>query len=232
MKLSIIIPTYNESATIKKLLNLIEEVKSIKKQIIIIDDNSTDGSSEIIKNFSFKSEFTYLKHKKNKGKGACIKSAKNLITGDIVIIQDADLEYNPGEYEKLIHPIINKLAKVVYGSRVLNKKRYSTNNFYSLSRVFFNHMLTIISNIINKQSLTDAHTCYKIFTIDIFSKLDLKEDGFSFCPEVTTKLSKLGVDILELPIEYFGRTYTEGKKIKMIDGVKALSALIKYRFYE
>ena len=232
MKLSIIIPSYNESGTIKKLLDLIEDVKNINKQIIIIDDNSDDGSSEIIKNYNFKSEFTYLKHEKNKGKGACIKSAKNLVTGDIVIIQDADLEYNPKEYEKLIQPIINKSTKVVYGSRVLNKKRYSTNNFYSLSRVFFNHILTIISNMINKQNLTDAHTCYKIFTIDTFEKLDLKEDGFSFCPEVTTKLSKLGIDILELPIEYFGRTYKEGKKIKMIDGVKALITLIKYRFYE
>tara|TARA_B100000674_G_C37567085_1_gene790026 strand:+ start:34 stop:732 length:699 start_codon:yes stop_codon:yes gene_type:complete len=232
MKLSIIIPSYNESGTIKKLLDLIEDVKNINKQIIIIDDNSDDGSSEIIKNYNFKSEFTYLKHEKNKGKGACIQSAKNLVTGDIVIIQDADLEYNPKEYEKLIQPIINKSTKVVYGSRVLNKKRYSTNNFYSLSRVFFNHILTIISNMINKQNLTDAHTCYKIFTIDTFEKLDLKEDGFSFCPEVTTKLSKLGIDILELPIEYFGRTYKEGKKIKMIDGVKALITLIKYRFYE
>ena len=232
MKLSIIIPSYNESGTIKKLLDLIEDVKNINKEIIIIDDNSDDGSSEIIKNYNFKSEFTYLKHEKNKGKGACIKSAKNLVTGDIVIIQDADLEYNPKEYEKLIQPIINKSTKVVYGSRVLNKKRYSTNNFYSLSRVFFNHILTIISNMINKQNLTDAHTCYKIFTIDTFEKLDLKEDGFSFCPEVTTKLSKLGIDILELPIEYFGRTYKEGKKIKMIDGVKALITLIKYRFYE
>ena len=136
MKLSIIIPSYNESGTIKKLLDLIEDVKNINKQIIIIDDNSDDGSSEIIKNYNFKSEFTYLKHEKNKGKGACIKSAKNLVTGDIVIIQDADLEYNPKEYEKLIQPIINKSTKVVYGSRVLNKKKYSTNNFYSLSRVF------------------------------------------------------------------------------------------------
>ena len=117
-----------------------------------------------------------------------------------------------------------------YGSRVLNKKRYSTNNFYSLSRVF-NHILTIISNMINKQDLTDAHTCYKIFTMSTFEKLDLKEDGFSFCPS-NYKIIKLGIDILELPIEYFGRTYKEGKKIKMIGGVKALIiTLIKYSFY-
>jgi glycosyltransferase involved in cell wall biosynthesis len=232
MKLSIIIPTYNERNTIESLLNLIEEEKTLQKQIIIVDDNSNDGSSEIITNFKFKSEYTYIKHEKNCGKGACIKSAKKFITGDIVIIQDADLEYNPKEYKKLIQPIIKNLTKVVYGSRVLNKKRYTATNFYSLSRVFYNHMLTIISNFINNQKLTDAHTCYKIFTADIFRSLNLKEDGFSFCPEVTTKLSRLGIDILELPIEYFGRTYKEGKKIKMIDGVKALITLIKYRFYE
>ena len=172
-----------------------------------------------------------LNHKNNLGKGACIKTAKKYVNGDIVIIQDADLEYNPKDYHQLIKPIIDGEVNVVYGSRVLGKKRYQNNNFISLIRIFANHFLTIISNLVNNQNLTDAHTCYKVCTKIVFKKIDLVENGFTFCPEFTSKISRLKEKILEVPISYSGRTYEEGKKIKSIDGVKAIIALLKYGFF-
>ena len=231
-KLSIVIPCFNEKNTIKIILDRVKE--SLKNnsilnyEIIIIDDNSDDGTREILKDFeSMEKVFVYYHHV-NLGKGAAIKTAKNYLSGDIIIIQDADLEYNPSDYMKLILPIINNKFKVVYGSRVLNKKRYIVEGFSSKFRIFANHILTIISNFLNNQKLTDAHTCYKIFDRKIFEKLKLEEDDFCFCPEVTCKISKLGVEILEVPISYNGRKYSEGKKIRAIDGIKALKALIKY----
>jgi glycosyltransferase involved in cell wall biosynthesis len=133
-----------------------------------------------------------IHHKKNNGKGAAIKSALKIARGDIILIQDADLEYNPKDYFKLINPIVKKISLIVYGSRVLGKRRYSAKGFSSLARIFFNHILTYLSNIINNQSLTDAHTCYKAFHRSIFFKIKLTEDDFSFCPEITTKISNLG----------------------------------------
>ena len=226
--LSIIIPVFNEKETILKIIKKIEDISDIKKDIIIIDDCSTDGTKQILENLKNKNYQIHF-HKKNLGKGAAIKSAKKYIKGEIVIIQDADLEYDPKDYKKLIQPIINGEAKVVYGSRVLNKKRYAIKNFSSIYRIFFNHILTIISNIINNQNLTDAHTCYKTFDSKVFNSIELKEDDFSFCPEVTTKISLKNLKIKEVPIEYYGRSYKEGKKIKLIDGIKAIITLLKYR---
>ena len=231
IKLSIIIPCYNEKNTILKLLDLVEEIKSIKKEIIVIDDCSSDGSVELIKNFKFKSEHKLIFHDRNKGKGSCIKSSQELVTGDIVLIQDADLEYHPNDYSKLIDPIITNKSNVVYGSRVLGKKRYSNKNFTSLFRIFANHMLTIVSNLVNRQKLSDAHTCYKVFRVQIFKKIELIENGFSFCPEVTTKLSNVKEKIIEVPISYNGRTYSEGKKINFADGIHAIKSIIKYKFF-
>lgn len=228
MKLSIIIPVFNEKNTIVKLLDIIEEQKFVDKQIILVDDSSIDNSLNLIKEYKFKSEFKILEHQKNEGKGACIKTAKKHITGDIVLIQDADLEYNPEDYYKLLKPILENKTNVVYGSRVLNKKRYENKFFTSKIRIFFNHALTIISNLINNQNLTDAHTCYKVFRKSLFDIIILKENGFSFCPEITSKISKLNEKIVEVPIEYIGRSYEEGKKIKLKDGISALLALIIY----
>jgi len=227
--ISIIVPVYNEKNTILKILEKINALKDIKKEIIIVDDCSTDGTREILKNLNndiYKIHF----HEKNLGKGGAIKSAKKYIEGEIVIIQDADLEYNPNDYKKLIDPILKKEAQVVYGSRVLGKKRYLVQSFSSIYRIFFNHILTIVSNIINQQNLTDAHTCYKTFSYEVFNSIDLQENDFSFCPEITTKIGLKKIQIIEVPIEYCGRSYKEGKKIKLIDGVKALTTLIKYRF--
>ena len=228
MKLTIIIPVFNEKNTILNLLNLIEKQDSIKKQILLVDDKSTDDSLDKIKSFNFKSDFTIIEHTINKGKGACIKTAKKHINGDIVLIQDADLEYSPDDYLDLIKPIIKKKTNVVYGSRVLGKNRYVNKRFTSILRIFFNHVLTIISNFLNNQKLTDAHTCYKVFRREVFDKVILVENDFSFCPEITSKISKLKEEIIEIPIKYKGRSYKEGKKIKFIDGIKALIVLFKY----
>tara|TARA_B100001769_G_C22102734_1_gene595473 strand:+ start:1139 stop:1843 length:705 start_codon:yes stop_codon:yes gene_type:complete len=231
MILSIIIPLYNEQKTILELLYKIESLKNINKEIIIIDDCSTDNSLDRLKNYQKKSNIKIIEHEKNLGKGAAIISGKKYVTGDVVIIQDADLEYDPNDYSKLIEPIINEKFKVVYGSRVLNKKRYSSNHFTSFLRIFFNHILTLLSNLLNNQKLTDAHTCYKAFDAKLFNEITLIENKFGFCPEITTKVANLGYEIKEVPISYMGRKYSEGKKIKMIDGLDAIKCLIKYKFF-
>ena len=227
-KLTVIVPCFNEKETIIKIIKLIRKQK-LNIQLIVVDDFSTDGTRKILKKIIKKTEKLIL-HKKNLGKGAAIRSAQKYIQGKIVIIQDADLEYSPYDYIKLVQPILNNKTNVVYGSRVLNKDRYLNNTFSSGFRVFANHVLTIVSNFINNQSLTDAHTCYKVFKTEIFKKIKLNEKGFSFCPEVTTKISLLGEKIIEVPITYNGRTYDEGKKINFFDGFDALKTLIKYRF--
>ena len=228
MKLSIIIPVYNEIKTIKKLLLKVvnQQIKDI--QIIVVDDFSTDGTTEVIKNDLTQYIDKIIYHEKNMGKGAAIRSAQKYVNGDIVIIQDADLEYDPEDYKLLIDPIINKRTSVVYGSRVLNTKRYNSKNFISLYRIFFNHMLTIFSNFVNNQNLTDAHTCYKVFETKIFKNIKLSENDFAFCPEITSKISKLKLNIIEIGISYTGRSVEEGKKIGIIDGFRAIFVLLKY----
>ena len=231
MKLSIIIPCFNEIKTIEKIIDKIVDLKDLDKEIIVIDDYSTDGSRELLKTNLIQKIDHLILNEKNYGKGFCIIQAKSKISGDIVIIQDADLEYDPNDYYELIKPITMKKTNVVYGSRVLGKKRYVGNSYISISRIFFNHILTILSNILNSQNLTDAHTCYKVVKREIFDNIDLEEFSFSFCPELTTKLSKLNEKIFEIPINYVGREYNEGKKIKLKDGLIAIKALIKYRFF-
>ena len=227
--ITVIIPCYNEVKTINIIIDKVYKQK-LKKQIIVVDDFSTDGTREILKKKLKKKIDKIIFHNRNYGKGAAINSAKKFVKGNIIIIQDADLEYSPKDFNKLVKPIKDKKYKVVYGSRVLGKNRYFENEFSSIFRVFANHILTIISNILNNQNLTDAHTCYKVFDTKIFKKIKLKEKGFSFCPEVTTKISLLNEKIKEVPISYKGRDYSEGKKINFKDGFIALKTLLKYRF--
>jgi len=230
LKLSIIIPCFNEINNLKKIISLILDQKNINKEIILVDDFSSDGSRQLIKESLYKKVNKVIYHRENLGKGACIKTALKKVTGDIILIQDADLEYSPSDYKKLIRPIIKKRSLVVYGSRVLYKNRYKTKGFTSLFRILANHILTIISNTINNQKLTDAHTCYKVFHKNILKSIKLKENDFSFCPELTTKISKLNIKIIEVQIKYNGRSYKEGKKINFYDAIKALIVLLKYRF--
>ncbi len=230
--LTIIIPVFNEINTIEQIIDQVNEINFISKEIILVDDCSTDGTKSLIENKLYKNVDKVIYHQKNLGKGSAIKSAQKIINGDIVIIQDADLEYNPQEYKMLLKPILENKFDVVYGSRVLGKKRYQSGNFTSIYRIFGNHLLTIISNIINGQNLTDAHTCYKVFKSHIFKKILLEEKGFSFCPEVTTKLSNMKISIIEIPISYKGRDYERGKKIKFKDALDAVITLIKYKFFK
>ena len=229
MLLTIIIPVYNERNTILQIIKKIKKVKQVKKQIIVVDDGSTDGSREIIKKIKRIDKIIY--HKNNTGKGAAINSALKYIKGDLVIIQDADLEYNPKDYLKLIFPFKKKEIKIVFGSRALGRKVTKKKiKFNQQFRIFANFFLTLISNIINNQSLTDAHTCYKVFRKKILLSLKLKEKDFAFCPEVNTKISNLGLKIHEVPISYNPRNIKQGKKIRFKDALKAITAIIKYKF--
>jgi dolichol-phosphate mannosyltransferase len=228
-KVTIIIPVFNEKNYIYKIIKKIKQNIHYDKQIIIVDDFSNDGTKKIIK--KIKNIDKIIFHKKNMGKGAAIKSAIPYIKGNIVAIQDADLEYNPKDLNRLIKIMISKNLGIIYGSRVLKKKRYNTDLFISNFRIFGNHVLTLISNLLNNQKLTDAHTCYKVFKSKIFIKLNLQENDFAFCPEVTTKISLLGEEIKEVPISYKGRTAEEGKKIHFYDAIRALITILKYKYF-
>ena len=225
-KVTIIIPVFNEKNYIDKIIKKVKSNVYFNKQIIVVDDCSSDGTRKIIK--KIKNIDKIIFHKRNLGKGAAIKSAIPYIKGSIVAIQDADLEYNPTDLNKLIKIMISNNSRVIYGSRVLNKKRYQK-NFVSNFRIFANHALTLMSNIINNQNLTDAHTCYKVFNSDLFKKINLEHNDFSFCPEITTKISKMNKKIIEVPINYVGRTVQDGKKIRFKDAVIAIFTLIKFR---
>jgi glycosyltransferase involved in cell wall biosynthesis len=230
IKLSIIIPVYNEIKTIEKLINKILKL-NIKKQVIVVDDGSSDGTQLILKKFKNKID-KLIVHNKNRGKGAAIKSAQKFVKGKYVGIQDADLEYNPKDLEKIVSEMEKKNFDIIYGSRVLNKSMFkNTQNFTHVIRIWGNIFLTKVSNFLNGQNLTDAHTCYKVMDSRIFKKIRLKEKGFSFCPEITTKLSLMNLNIKEFPISYSGRTYEQGKKITAFDGLDALFVLAKYRFF-
>ena len=230
-QLTVIIPVFNEINSIEQLLIKVLNNK-IDKQIIVVDDHSSDGTRELLIN-KFKNKVDkIIFHKKNLGKGAAIKSAQKYIIGKYTIIQDADLEYDPSDYLSLINEAEKNEFQAVYGSRVLNKNMHTNiKNFSHQIRIWGNIFLTFLSNKINNQKLTDAHTCYKLFDSDLFKSINLQENDFSFCPEITTKLSNKNIIIKEVPINYKGRTYDEGKKIKSSDGLKAIFVLLKYKFF-
>lgn len=230
-KISVIIPTYNEQNTIKEILKKVKSIK-LKKEIIVINDGSNDNTSKILKSLKNKYINILLNLKKNKGKGYAIRQGLKKASGEIIIIQDADLEYDPKDIVSLLHEIESKKCQVVYGSRVLsNPGNIKSQNFSHNLRILGNIFLTKLSNILNNQNLTDAHTCYKLFKSDLFKSIKLEESDFSFCPEITTKISLLNIDIFEIPINYNGRTYDQGKKIVASDGLKAIWTLMKYRFF-
>jgi dolichol-phosphate mannosyltransferase len=231
IKLTIIIPVYNEIKTIEKLIKKILKI-NIKKQLIIVDDGSSDGTEQILKKYKNRID-KLIFHKKNRGKGAAIKSGQKYVRGKYIGIQDADLEYDPRDLKKIVNEMSKKNIKVMYGSRVLKKNKFkNTQNFTHIVRIWGNVFLTKASNFLNRQKLTDAHTCYKVFDSRIFKKIKLKEKGFSFCPEITTKISMLNINIEEFPINYIGRTYEQGKKITAFDGLDALYVLAKYRYFK
>lgn len=229
--LSIIIPAYNEMDSIDEILKVIRNVKlnNVKKEIIIVDDGSTDETREYLeKNKKKHKEYKIIFHKKNYGKGMAIRTGIKHATGDIVIIQDADLEYDPNEYQSLINPILDGKTSVVYGSRRLNKqnKQYSGISYY-----FGGIGITMITNLLYPRiKITDEPTCYKVFKSDVLKNMGLKSKRFEFCPEVTAKLARKKIKIHEVPIKYMPRHADEGKKIKWKDGFEAVWTLLRYRF--
>ena len=226
MKLSVIVPVYNEEKTIREILAKINSVQlSIDKEIIIVDDFSTDSTREILRNIKDKNIRTFY-HEKNSGKGYSIRTGLQHITGDIIIIQDADLEYNPEEYPKLLQPILDGKTDVVYGSRY--KGKVIGPNL--LSHLYGNKILTFITRILYLQNISDMETCYKVFKKEVLKDIKLKAKRFDFEPEITAKIIKKGYKIYEVPITYRSRLFDEGKKITWKDGIKALYYLIKYRF--
>ncbi|MFY7909239.1 MAG: glycosyltransferase family 2 protein [Emticicia sp.] len=224
MLLSVLIPAYNEVHNIQNILKKIGEV-DIPKEIIIVDDGSTDGTRELLKTLKSDSVKVVF-HEKNQGKGGAIRTAIDHASGDIIIIQDADLEYDPQDYHKLIPVIESGKEKVVYGSRFLNKQnKHSYFSFFLGGQV-----VTWITNLLYFQNLTDEPTCYKVFDAKLLKSIKLNCTGFEFCPEVTAKIAKLGYKIPEVPISYYPRSISEGKKINWKDGVEAIWVLFKYRF--
>lgn len=228
MKISIIIPCYNEAKTISEIVEKVNEQTFFKKEIIVIDDFSTDGSREILKSFLQDKVTTIIFNDKNYGKGYSLKQGIKKATGDIILIQDADLEYDPSDYSKLIDPILKGFADVVYGSRFIGSDEKRVLLFWhSLG----NKILTFISNMFSNINLTDMENCYKAFKSQVIKSIDLQENRFGFEPEVTAKIAKMNLRIYEVGVKYHGRKYSEGKKITWKDGISALRCIIKYNIF-
>jgi glycosyltransferase involved in cell wall biosynthesis len=226
MKLSVIIPCFNESATIIEILNRVRNCQiSLELEVIVIDDFSTDGTREILQNELGKLVDVLHLQQKNNGKGAAIREGFKLATGEIVLIQDADLEYDPSEYKNLIQPILDGKADVVFGSRFLSSGPRRVLYFW---HKVGNTLLTFMSNVFTNLDLTDMETCYKVFKKDVVNRIHLKENRFGLEPELTAKIAKLNIRIYEVGISYYGRTYAEGKKIGWKDGFRALYCIVKY----
>ena len=225
-KISIVIPVYNELGTIKEIIRRVNDIP-ISKEIIIVDDCSTDGTREILHQIT-NENIKLIFHDRNCGKGAALRSGFSKAQGSIIVIQDADLEYDPREIPRLLQPIIDDKADVVYGSRFIGGEPHRV--------VFFWHMignkfLTFLSNMFTNLNLTDMETCYKVFTRDVLARLVLEESRFGFEPEFTAKVAKLDVRIYEVGISYSGRTYNEGKKIGWKDGIAAIKCIVKYNLF-
>jgi dolichol-phosphate mannosyltransferase len=231
-KLSIVIPCFNEVENLPILLQKIHQVSlplHVQKEIILIDDFSTDGTRQYLQSLQHQPGYTVLFHPKNYGKGYALRTGFACVTGDVVLVQDADLEYDPNDYPALLKPWLNDEAEVVYGSRILNKnnKRNSSIEFYWGGR-----LVTLITNLLYGAHLTDEPTCYKLFSKHLIDQIPLTCTKFEFCPEVTAKLLKRKINIIEVPISYNPRTISEGKKLKWYDGLDAIYTLLKYRFVE
>jgi glycosyltransferase involved in cell wall biosynthesis len=230
MKISVVVPIYNEDKTIETLIAAVLDSPTEVFEIILIDDASTDSSRETIlrKVLPLDERIRLLYHERNQGKGAALRTGFREVTGDIVIIQDADLEYDPNEYPKLIKPIVENKADVVFGSRFVGGQPHRVIYFWHMVG---NKFLTLLSNMLSDICLTDMETCYKVFRRDILQQIDIEENRFGFEPEITAKVAKLQCRIYEVGISYFGRTYAEGKKITWRDGVWAIYCILKYNLF-
>jgi glycosyltransferase involved in cell wall biosynthesis len=229
--LSILMPVYNEAATIHEIISRVEAVNlgDVRKELIIVDDGSKDGTREVLKTLAETSKYKIYFHGHNMGKGAALRTALHYAEGDIILIQDADLEYDPAEYVELVKPILEGRADVVYGSRLTGGKVSRAFNFW---HYLGNKMLTFVTNILYNAILTDMETCYKVFRADVIKNFQIKSNKFDFEPEITAKILKRKYKLYEMPISYYGRDFDEGKKITWRDGFAAIWALVKYRFVD
>lgn len=229
MRLSVIMPVYNEKNTIETIIDKVfaADIGDIEKEIVIVDDGSTDGTRDILENYRGRPGFQIIFHEQNGGKGRAVRTGVDKFTGDIVIIQDADLEYDPEDYPTMLRPILKGQADVVYGSRFKGSGRaFLASHFYG------NKLITFIANVLYNTCLTDIETCYKAFRREVFDKVKLKSNSFTIEPEITAKVFRHKFRVYEVPITYSGRDFAEGKKITWRDGFKAVAALFRYRFFD
>jgi len=224
-EISVVIPCYNESSTIEELLDAVRASEIPDKEILVVDDGSTDGTREKLRSLEGQPGLRVIFHERNQGKGAALRTGFQAATGDVVIVQDADLEYDPKEYPKLLAPIRAGKADVVYGSRFAGGGAHRVLYFWHYAA---NKLLTLFSNMFTNLNLTDMETCYKAFRREVIQKIDLREERFGFEPEVTAKVARMGCRIYEVGISYSGRTYAEGKKIGWRDGLRAVWCIVRY----
>ena len=225
MRISIVIPCYNEARTIRLIVDRVRAAPIANKEIIIVDDGSRDGTRDLLRTQIAPLVDRIIYHDANRGKGAALRTGFAAATGEVVIPQDADLEYDPAEYPKLLGPILDDKADVVFGSRFVGAGPHRVLYFWHR---LGNQLLTLLSNMFTNLNLTDMETCYKVFRREVLQKITIEEDRFGFEPEITAKIARLGVTIYEVGISYHGRTYAEGKKIGWRDGFRALWAILKY----
>ena len=228
MKLSVVIPCFNEVGTIGQVVEAVKASPIKDCEIIIVDDCSTDGTRELLISKLESQVDQVIYHKNNKGKGAAIRTGFAAVSGDIVIVQDADLEYDPQEYPLLIDPILNDRADVVFGSRFQGGRPHRVVYYWHMVG---NKFLTTLSNMFTNINLSDMETCYKVFRREVIQAIKIQENRFGFEPEITAKVAKMGCRIYEVGISYYGRTYKEGKKIGWKDGIRAIVCIIKYNFF-
>jgi glycosyltransferase involved in cell wall biosynthesis len=228
MKISVVIPVYNERGTVEQVVNSVRAADVGELEIIVVDDASTDGTQEVLKEkvSSLINKIIYQPH--NQGKGAALRAGFAAATGDIVLVQDADLEYNPADYSTLLEPILTGKADAVFGSRFMGGRPHRVLYFWHMVG---NRFLTLLSNMFTNLNLTDLETCYKAFRADVIKNIELREDRFGFEPEVTAKLAKARCRIYEVGISYNGRTYSEGKKVNWKDGFHAIYAIVRYNLF-
>jgi glycosyltransferase involved in cell wall biosynthesis len=228
MKLSVVIPCYNEKNHLFHLISRVKDSPVADKEIILVDDGSNDGTTELIRNSIEKEVTKVIYHPVNMGKGAAIRSGLSAVTGGIVLIQDADLEYDPAEYPKLVAPILEGKADVVFGSRFMGEGPHRVHMFW---HYVGNKLLTILSNMFTNLNLTDMETCYKVFRAEVIRSVAIEQNGFGIEPELTAKVAKAHCRIYEVGISYYGRSYGEGKKITWKDGIKALYVIVRYSLF-
>jgi glycosyltransferase involved in cell wall biosynthesis len=228
MKVSVVIPCYNEEKTIRRIIERVKAAQVDLHEIIVVNDCSSDGTTELLKPMEEDPLLRIFHHDVNRGKGAALRTGLKHISGEVVIIQDADLEYDPAEYPVLLEPILNGNADVVFGSRFMGGRPHRVVYYWHM---LGNRFLTLASNMLTNINLTDMETCFKVFKREIIQQIEIEEDRFGFEPEVTAKVARLNCRIYEVGISYYGRTYAEGKKIGWKDGVRAIYAILKYNLF-